>query len=132
MQTEKCFNYARESGVICPAVVWGFQSQILELFRNILHVVWSLLNFFIRMLTSFLQLVCWCLRVSKALIVSVGIHQKCLALSKTSLSGLYSGVEPKQVSGDVALSVTHSCPPPFNLVFVLSANDGHTVSFAEH
>lgn len=38
---------------------------------------------------------------------------------------------PKEVSGYVALSVTHPCPPPLNLVLVLSADDGHAVPLLE-
>lgn len=38
---------------------------------------------------------------------------------------------PKEVSGNVTLGVAHACPPPINLVLVLSADDGHAVSLLE-
>lgn len=38
---------------------------------------------------------------------------------------------PKKVSGYVTLRVAHPCPPPLNLVLVLSADDGHALSLLE-
>ena len=38
---------------------------------------------------------------------------------------------PEEVSGNVALRVRPTRPPPVNLVIVLSADDGHAVSLVE-
>lgn len=52
----------------------------------------------------------------------------------TELGGqgsLRSETHPKEISGDVALHIASTCPPPLNLVLVLPADNSHAVTLTE-